>query len=781
MSHQKYSRLLITFLLLLILLLTACDNTTPTPQPITYTPGCSVPNLIGHINQANSNPGPGIINLDPNCLYILTTADNSITINNHVIHNGLPVISSEITINGNMAMIDIQRAPGEPGFGHFYVNPTGDLELYDLTLSNGIRQLGGAVIVYEGDFFASSSYFFDNGVGPMDMENPAPGLGGAIYNESGRVRIIKNSLFRRNYASQPSVQGGDLGGAIYNKNGVLTVSSTTFGSNSSAGSGGAIYSEKDASDESGGLVVIDGSSFIGNWAVQDGGAISLINEMNGVIITNSDFSENQADEFGGAIFSEASDLTANFDNFEDNTAARGGAIFSKRLTEGSLSSLKIKRSLFINNAALEIGGAIFSENSDLTLERGDFQRNTASSCGAIGNGGHPDLNVVAGDLETVPRIASSSLITDSYFLINEATLTHGGAICHVMGDLSIQETLFSGNQAVSMGGALLLLDESELSGLELLVNSAERGGGIAVGYPANYTPGVTWTIPAYLTFNTSISNSSFRYNQAIFRGGGLWAHHRGWLRITKSLFASNTSDFTGGGIYQHEGDLYINNSTFSGNVASKGGGLYAYGELTSYPLLRIKHSTFAYNIATETSNGGNINNRRWGGGGLNIGGTVIIENTLITQNTSIDCQLVNAMDYAIADYTISGTVDSDGLCGAFLTEPNPMIAPLSISQGISFGTHALLPGSPLIDILPDCAGLTDDQRGVSRPQPQGGNCDPGAYEFDSANPPPTPPPPPPPPPAPEPESSSSLRCDLFDDLEFSLVMMSIPRGTTNLT
>ena len=104
-----------------------------------------------------------------------------------------------------------------------------------------------------------------------------------------------------------------------------------------------------------------------------------------------------------------------------------------------------------------------------------------------------------------------------------------------------------------------------------------------------------------------------------------------------------------------------------------------------------------------------------------------------------------------------------------------MIGPLYANGGPT-ATHALLQGSPLIDILPGCAGLTDDQRG--EPRPQGSNCDPGAYEFDPFSP---PPPPAPPPPAPGPGSSSSTRCDLFDEQELSLVLHSIPLGTTNLT
>lgn len=767
MSYQKNFRFFLPLLLLLTLFLAGCDNSTPTPQNLPYYPGCSTPNLIGHIGQANSNPGPDVINLDPNCLYILNVVDNSLSLNNHLIHNGLPIITSEITINGNMAMIDIQRTPGEPGFGHFYVNPTGDLELYDLTLSNGLRQLGGAVIVVEGDFFASSTYFFDNGVGPMDMNEIAPGLGGAIYNESGRVRIIKNSLFNGNYASQPSVQGGDLGGAIYSKNGVLTVYSTTFESNSSADSAGAIYSEKSASDESGGLVTIDGSFFIGNTAVQDGGAIYLNNEMNGVIITNSDFLENQTDGSGGAIFSKASDLTASFGTFEDNTATMGGAIFSKRLLEGSLSSLTSIRSIYNHNIASEIGGAIFSENSDVTLEHIISLNNIANSCGVFRNGGSPSLDIVAGDLETAPHVSSITQLSDSFIHNNLALLSHGGAICHVMGDLSIRDTQINYNRAESMGGGVLLLDKSKLSGLLVMGNEAERGGGVAAGYPHDYTPGMTFFGGFKPDFNTSISNSSFIGNQAIFRGGGLWSDNDGRVIITNSTFTANTTDFTGGGLFQFAGDLYVSNSTFSRNSAAKGGGLYAFGSLTSNPILEVIHTTFAYNTASESSNGGNSSNTRWGGGALNVGGSATVKNSLFVDNLSMNCQLDNGMSFSAP-----GTYATDHTC-ASQEEANPQIGPLMYNGGAT-KSHALLPGSPLIDILPDCAGLVDDQRGVARPQ--GVNCDPGAYEFDPSNP-----------PEEWPFEEISLEpddsldnCDPFEELEISLIMLNLPPDTRNL-
>lgn len=89
--------------------------------------------------------------------------------------------------------------------------------------------------------------------------------------------------------------------------------------------------------------------------------------------------------------------------------------------------------------------------------------------------------------------------------------------------------------------------------------------------------------------------------------------------------------------------------------------------------------------------------------------------------------------------------------------------------------HPLQPDSPLINIAPDCAGLTDDQRGVSRPMPYpGGNCDPGSYEFDTSNPPtaallePSP-------------SPDSLPCDLFDRLQYTVVLSNLSPETGELT
>jgi predicted outer membrane repeat protein len=756
--------------LFFLICLAACTNNTSSSPP--YTPGCIADELIRDINLANNLSGPAVINLPPNCLYTLTKVENTRVLNNQTLHSGLPHIDNKITINGNNAVIDILLDPGEPYIGHLFVKADGDLELYDLTLQNGVRYVGGAVVVYEGDLFASNTKFLNNLA--RSEGGDTVGKGGSIYNESGMVTIIDNSLFQDNLAGYSTGVGNHLGGAIYSKNGTLTVYSSSFDTNAAAGNGGAIYTERDSSDVSGGLVVIEDSSFSGNWAYQDGGAIALVDEINGAtFITDSEFLENHADVSGGAIYSKASELKADFDTFENNLAAFGGAIYTKRSGGGNPSILSSDESTYDTNSASQIGGAIYSENSDLYLDESEFKGNTASSCGAIRIGGHPYLEgetwEPGAELGAELSVPATVEINGGRFEYNEAWLTHGGAICHLQGELSIQDTVLAHNQAEKYGGVLLLVDKSDLSGLLMSSNVALRNGGaVSIGYPFTMVqiPGESDLVdPSTLNFPVRIINSNLFNNWSGGVGAGLYVNVGGRVSISKSTFKTNWAISSGGGIFQAGGDLFITNSTFSQNSASNGGGLYASGCTVAHSALDIKHSTFAHNIATNPL----------GGGGLNYRGEVNIQNSLVTQSTNQDCRYSQCPSN---NFSVPGSVDSDGSCGFSVTETYPKIGPLAHNGGIAF-SHALLSGSPLINIAPDCAGLTDDQRGVHRPLPDPGDCDPGSYEFDPSDPPtmasmePSP--------TPDPDISTTLPCDLFDELQYAVVLSNLAPETSELT
>ncbi|NQS91407.1 MAG: hypothetical protein HQ574_03275 [Chloroflexi bacterium] len=779
MSPKKSYRILVPLLIGLVFCLTACGYPTPTPGPnnMPYYPGCSVSNLIGHIDAANTIPGPDVIHLDPNCTYTFEAPDNTANVGNIPVRNGLPVITSSITIYGyNAKLINIPEE-GEDSFGFFFIDVIppppgeeqdfdkfGDLAVYDVMLERGVRPVGGAVINLGGDFIASNVHFYQNYAGTLDPDTPVKG--GAIYNEAGRVWVIDNSFFERNQAINQALGAPCYGGAIYSYDGHLQVTSTVFHNNYAEQSGGAIYVEKNPIGENSGMVTIQDSDFTDNHSVGNGGAISLIYESEGAIIVTSNFDQNWSTNYGGAIYSMGSVVDADYNQFRENEADFGGAVYTKRVGEVPLSEFRTSNSYYINNTVSDIGGGIFSENSDLEISDSYFEANSADSCGAIRNGGSPALDVRAGGLETAVRISSSSMIEGTQINFNHAQGLDGGGICHVMGDLIVQDSIISGNTAPEAGGGMLIQDHAELINNLFLINMASNGGGVYIGHPLSMgsTDWLEYVDVDYLDFYTAIKGSDFSSNSSNRGGGGVFAHSSGTTLLDKTTFRNNTAAGAGGGVLRFDGKMFINNSTFSANSAYKGGGIRALDQPGSK--LGIRHATFAFNTATETSNGGVIGNRDWGGGALNAGHNTTVENSLFYQNPPMDCQITNG-----SNYSATNTYASDYTCASFI-EPNPQIMPLQDNGGGTM-THALLPISPLIDVLPDCAGLTDDQRGVARPT--GVKCDPGSYEFDPENP---------------PEDwpweeiiytdDSSDNCDPFEGEEISLVLLNLPPDTGNL-
>ncbi len=733
---NKSFRLILLFILP-FLVLTGCDQSTPTPDPYTFTPECNVPDLIKAINDANSTPNtPAEIQLPNNCVYTLTEVDNTVIWQGLSIHSGLPAIISEITIRGNNAVIEILPDPGEAFFGHFFLDVEKKLMLYDLTLKDGARYLGGAVVSNHGDLFAYNVKFLNNMAYPAGMDDVAKG--GAIYSYFGKVRILANSLFQRNMAGQTLSAGSNLGGAVYSFNSSLLINNSYFLENFAAGHGGAVYAVKTPAGLGGGLITIHNSEFSQNTALEDGGGVYLMGESDGAFIASSTFFENLSDGLGGAVFSEDSDVNINFTDFFFNEAEHGGAIYTRRSADGETSQLLIDHSVLTSNIAAANGGAIFSENSDMEVEDSLISHNLADSCGAIQLGGFPGTDVPEGNVVIWTRIASSSEILSSSIVSNDTLSGFGGGVCHLMGKLIIRETDFIDNYTPTDGGGLFSIDKLDVFNSTFHGNEANRGGGLAVGFFEKY------------------------------------------FIINKSTIDGNTASAEGGGIYLEEGKLYLKNSTLADNTAFRGGGLYNVGDNS---VLTLTHTTVAYNTATDMGNVG-----RSGGGGLNIKGPVAFRQALVVRNTNNDCYRVQGLvtgGQSISQdsyhVTLTYGVDSDGTCIILETEENPRIGSFN-------GTYVpILAGSPLIDIEDQTHELninvncysTEDQIGTSRAQGQ--YCEPGSIEYDAnAPPPPAPPPPPPPlPQATEPPDESAA-CDPFAGLEISVHMLNINPGTMSL-
>ena len=142
---------------------------------------CSVSALIEAINSANEMPGADVIDLSAGCTYQITRIDNIDPIYRN---NGLPVITSAITIDGHGATItssyDDMRA--------FQVAQDAHLTLKNVEISGISTNNEGGGVLNHGTLTISNTTLATN----------AAIKGGAIYNLGSAT--IYNSTFYYNSA-----------------------------------------------------------------------------------------------------------------------------------------------------------------------------------------------------------------------------------------------------------------------------------------------------------------------------------------------------------------------------------------------------------------------------------------------------------------------------------------------------------------------------------------------------------------------------------------------------
>jgi hypothetical protein len=187
------------------------------------------------------------------------------------------------------------------------------------------------------------------------------------------------------------------------------------------------------------------------------------------------------------------------------------------------------------------------------------------------------------------------------------------------------------------------------------------------------------------------------------------------MTIRNSTFSGNTAGNTGGGIFNY-GTLTLTNSTLSSNSAGWAGGIWQSGNMAKLSFVTV----------AENSGKGIV---------VNSGSSTLqIRHSIVAKNTGGNCDIV------VGTFIPSGNnFDDDNTCTGFAALTPSTLGPLAGNGGAT-QTHALFPGSQAINAASDCQDLEgntvhSDQRGVSRPQPSGGNCDAGAYERDDTTPP----------------------------------------------
>jgi hypothetical protein len=187
--------------------------------------------------------------------------------------------------------------------------------------------------------------------------------------------------------------------------------------------------------------------------------------------------------------------------------------------------------------------------------------------------------------------------------------------------------------------------------------------------------------------------------------------------IDSSTVDSNYSEGRGGGIATFS-DMSTSNSTFSANVAatSIGGAFF----IRRPSALLVSNSTISGNHAEA------------GGGGVWLAAPGSqMQSSIVFGNSAGAAHFANmeaASPVAVTgSNNLIGGSDPGVALPADTLVADPLLGPLAHNGGLT-RTHALLPGSPAVDVGINAAGLAFDQRGAAYPRVYGVAADIGAFE-----------------------------------------------------
>jgi parallel beta-helix repeat protein/predicted outer membrane repeat protein len=628
------------------------------------------------------------------------------------------VTITDSTISGNTS--------GSRG-GGIYADD-GDVTLTHSTISgNTAVEIGGGLFISGSDLTVSNSTI---------SENRSVGGGGIFFEggvEDGDQLTVLDSTISNNVASEN-------GGGIKSNYSNVTVTRSTISGNTAAsdwGGGGidikrgdltvthSIISENTAG-VGGGISFRDGRMILADSVVKDNKAVGRESSGGGlrlrsahVTVTRSTISGNTTDDdSGGGIDSGYSDLTVIDSTISGNTTnSDGGGIYS------DYSDLRVIRSTISGNTANNEGGGIYA------IAGGGIDRTVTVTDSTISG----NIAGLGGGIYALSEFGAKLALTVSGSTIsgNTSAGAGGGIYARVGGDdgdltLAVTLSTISGNTAGDEGGGIFGSDDVTVANSTISGNTAgDRGGGIYVE-----------------DGNVMVASSTISGNTANTRGGGVYVEE-GDVSVTGSTISGNMANIRGGGVYIEDGDVLVTDSTISGNMGGgiitqsgnvtvtdstisgntagiSGGGIYAYGNVT------VMGSTISGNVARDvaggiyahteerdvavTVTGSTISGNTAGNGGAihaassEEDATVTVTGSILSGNTATDAGAQETRDVGgvflfDANYSVIGDAAAAriDIGGNNISDNSPLLAPLADNGGPT-QTHALLPGSPAIDL-----------------------------------------------------------------------------------
>lgn len=410
----------------------------------------------------------------------------------------------EMTISGSMFTNNIADREG----GALWAGGAGTvMNVSDSTLDNNEAKGpaaddgGGGLFINGGEFNGSAVTITNNSA------TGASGSGGGIHNLAGTLTLGDASVVSNNIANRAGGGLEDAGAAV------TIINDSTMNNNNvgvapavaAPGNGGAIH-------VSGGVAVmeIDASTFDGNMAAAEGGAIWAGGTGTTMLITGSSITNNivggtDAGNGGGGVFlnggaliiSEFTEITGNAANGATNTS--GGGILNHT------GMLTVEDTIINNNSATRAGGAIEDDARANAANGGASGTTTVltrvtmtgnSTGGAPGNGGA--VHISGG---------SGNVTIDSSEISENTADNEGGGIWAFNGStMAVVNSTISGNQS-PIGGGVFSQQSEAITLTNVTVASNGGGNGIAarVVTDGNGTVTASGTV---IVVNSIVANNS---------------------------------------------------------------------------------------------------------------------------------------------------------------------------------------------------------------------------------------------------------------------------------
>ncbi|MBX7105802.1 MAG: hypothetical protein K1X57_17090, partial [Gemmataceae bacterium] len=578
------------------------------------------------------------------------------------VENAGSLTLSYCTVSGNVANDD---------GGGVYVNNGGSVDLFKSTVVNNVAVVGEGGGLY---FFGTANTSGAPGVRALACtiagNSAAAGGGGVILKNFSGNFTVENSTITGN----STINGG--GGGILRTGsftGTMSLSSTIVSGNTGPstapdiGSNTAVNVNWSAIGSTVGFTLTGGNNLIGQnlklrpLANNGGPAPTVAFEYDSPLRNKGVDNNFSLDQRGFPRNNNGVDIGA----FELQTtvvnANNGGA--------GSLREAVAESNRVVGADTITFGGA-FSTPQTIVLNSGEMVMSDAATVIGPGSG----LLTISGN--NASRIFNITAVpSGKSVVLRGMNLTAGYNV--------------AGPSSSGLGGAVCADDEYlVVENCTLSKSFATHGGAIFVG-PSG---------------KLSLTQSTLSNNIAVGIGGAIWFVNGGNSEVIASSLVGNSAG-VGGAIYlSGQGStLTVLNSTVSGNSATNGGGLALD---TFIGALTIRNTTVTANTASNR------------GGGLDsLNGTpnIHLESTIVSGNsagTGPDISSTSTITVnrsaigSAAGFTFTGTNNLP--FGA-----NLKLGPLAPNGGPTL-THLPAGDSPVVNAGSNPAGLTTDQRGITR-------------------------------------------------------------------